>query len=148
MRKSNIKIHWSDDMLKVRPKLRVLIVDDFELNREMLGSMLGDEYEILEAENGVQAVEIMREHVSNLSLILLDVQMPQMDGLEIDPCIPGDWDGFKAHRVFRGASFEITVENPEHVEKGVKEIWLDGEKTDRIPICEAGSSHTVRVVMG
>lgn len=73
---------------------------------------------------------------------------PQMDGLEIDPCIPGDWDGFKAHRVFRGASFEITVENPEHVEKGVKEIWLDGEKTDRIPICEAGSSHTVRVVMG
>ena len=33
MRKSNIKIHWSDDMLKVRPKLRVLIVDDFELNR-------------------------------------------------------------------------------------------------------------------
>ena len=47
-----------------------------------------------------------------------------------------------------GASFEITVENPEHVEKGVKEIWLDGEKTDRIPICEAGSSHTVRVVMG
>ena len=73
---------------------------------------------------------------------------PQMDGLEIDPCIPGDWDGFKAHRVFRGASFEITVENPKHVEKGVKEIWLDGEKTDRIPICEAGSSHTVRVVMG
>lgn len=70
-------------MLKVRPKLRVLIVDDSELNREMLGSMLGDEYEILEAENGVQAVEIMREHVSNLSLILLDVQMPQMDGLEL-----------------------------------------------------------------
>lgn len=70
-------------MLKVRPKLRVLIVDDSELNREMLGSMLGDKYEILEAENGVQAVEIMREHVSNLSLILLDVQMPQMDGLEL-----------------------------------------------------------------
>lgn len=70
-------------MLKVRPKLRVLIVDDSELNREMLDSMLGDEYEILEAENGVQAVEIMREHVSNLSLILLDVQMPQMDGLEL-----------------------------------------------------------------
>lgn len=70
-------------MLKVRSKLRVLIVDDSELNREMLGSMLGDEYEILEAENGVQAVEIMREHVSNLSLILLDVQMPQMDGLEL-----------------------------------------------------------------
>ena len=70
-------------MLKVRPKLKVLIVDDSELNREMLGSMLGNEYEILEAENGAQAVEILREHISDLSLILLDVQMPQMDGLEV-----------------------------------------------------------------
>ena len=70
-------------MLKVRPKLKVLIVDDAELNREMLGSMLGNEYEILEAENGAQAVEILREHISDLSLILLDVQMPQMDGLEV-----------------------------------------------------------------
>ena len=60
-------------MLKVRPKLKVLIVDDSELNREMLGSMLGNEYEILEAENGAQAVEILREHISDLSLILLDV---------------------------------------------------------------------------
>ena len=45
--------------------------------------MLGNEYEILEAENGAQAVEILREHISDLSLILLDVQMPQMDGLEV-----------------------------------------------------------------
>lgn len=70
-------------MLKVRPKLKILIVDDSELNREMLGSMLGNEYEILEAENGAQAVEILRGHISDLSLILLDVQMPQMDGLEV-----------------------------------------------------------------
>lgn len=45
--------------------------------------MLGNEYEILEAENGAQAVEILREHISDISLILLDVQMPQMDGLEV-----------------------------------------------------------------
>lgn len=51
-------------MLKVRPKLKVLIVDDSELNREMLGSMLGNEYEILEAENGAQAIEILRGHIS------------------------------------------------------------------------------------
>lgn len=73
---------------------------------------------------------------------------PLMDGLEIDPCIPGDWDGFSAHRVFRGASFDITVENPDHVEKGVKEIWLNKEKVDKIPVCEAGSENTVKIVMG
>lgn len=70
-------------MSNVRPQLKVLIVDDSELNREMLGSMLGDEYEIVEAENGAQAVDILRENASNLSLILLDIQMPQMDGFEV-----------------------------------------------------------------
>ncbi|MCJ7834534.1 response regulator [Cuneatibacter sp. NSJ-177] len=70
-------------MLKVGPKLKVLIVDDSELNREMLGSMLGNEYEILEAEDGAQAVEILREHVTELSLILLDVQMPHVNGLDV-----------------------------------------------------------------
>ena len=70
-------------MLKVEPKLKVLIVDDSELNREMLGSMLGNEYEILEAEDGAQAVEILREHVTELSLILLDVQMPHVNGLDV-----------------------------------------------------------------
>ena len=70
-------------MSNVRPQLKVLIVDDSELNREMLGSMLGDEYEIVEAENGAQAVDILRENASNLSLVLLDIQMPQMDGFEV-----------------------------------------------------------------
>ncbi len=64
-------------------KQKVLIVDDSELNREMLGAMLGAEYEILEAENGVTALELIREHLPELSLILLDVQMPLMDGLEV-----------------------------------------------------------------
>ncbi len=72
-----------DDILEAMQKSKVLIVDDSELNREMLGAMLGDEYEILEAENGLQAVEIIGEHVSELSIILLDVQMPLMDGLEV-----------------------------------------------------------------
>ena len=70
-------------MSKVRPKLKVLVVDDSELNREMLGSMLENEYEIVEAENGKQAIDILRKNVSELSLLLLDVQMPQMDGFEV-----------------------------------------------------------------
>ena len=73
---------------------------------------------------------------------------PQIDSLEIDPCIPGEWDGFRMQRVWRGALYEIQVENPDHVMKGVKEYYLDGQKTDRIPACEAGTKHQVRIIMG
>ena len=79
-------------MSNVRPQLKVLIVDDSELNREMLGSMLGDEYEIVEAENGAQAVDILRENASNLSLILLDIVMPVMDGYEFLAVVKNDPD--------------------------------------------------------
>lgn len=74
--------------------------------------------------------------------------MPQLDHLVIDPCIPGDWDGFSARRQWRGAVYEIQVENPEHVSKGVKELYLDGEKTDKICPQAAGTTHMIRVVMG
>lgn len=70
-------------MSKTSPKLKVLIVDDAELNREMLGEMLGNDYEIIEAEHGAQAVDILYEHAADISLILLDVQMPRMDGFEV-----------------------------------------------------------------
>lgn len=73
---------------------------------------------------------------------------PQFDCLEIDPCIPAEWKGFTAQRIWRGAKYRITVENPEGVMKGVKEIYLDGRKCDRIPAAEPGSSHEVRVIMG
>ena len=46
------RIHWSGYVSKVRQKIKVLIFDDLELTHEMLGSMLGKNYEILEAENG------------------------------------------------------------------------------------------------
>lgn len=46
------RIHWSGYVSKVRQKIKVLIFDDLELTHEMLGSMLGKKYEILEAENG------------------------------------------------------------------------------------------------
>lgn len=73
---------------------------------------------------------------------------PQFDSLEIDPCIPAEWDGFTVQRVWRGAAYQITVVNPDGVMKGVKEIILDGQKVDRIPAFEAGSSHEVKVTMG
>ncbi len=73
---------------------------------------------------------------------------PQFDHLLIDPCVPADWKEFSMSREWRGAKFEIEVINPDGVMKGVKELWLDGEKTERIPVQSVGSKHTVKVVMG
>lgn len=61
-------------------KKKILIVDDSELNRALLEDMLSDDYDILEAENGLVASRIIQEHEMNISLILLDIVMPVMDG--------------------------------------------------------------------
>ena len=60
-----------------------MIVDDSETNRSILSDMLGEEYEAIEAENGVQAVTILQKHQSEISLVLLDIVMPKMDGFEV-----------------------------------------------------------------
>ena len=73
---------------------------------------------------------------------------PDYDKLVVDPCIPKEWDGFKARRLWRGALYEIEVENPSHVSKGVRSLIVDGEKTDAIPALEAGSKACVKVIMG
>ncbi|RHV85844.1 diguanylate cyclase [Lachnospiraceae bacterium OF09-33XD] len=62
---------------------KILIVDDSELNRSLLADMLCDEYEILEAENGMQAIKLLEFHQFEISLILLDIVMPEMDGFEV-----------------------------------------------------------------
>lgn len=73
---------------------------------------------------------------------------PQWDHLVIDPCIPAEWEGFTATRVFRGATYRITVKNPTHVQKGVSRLRFDGQETDRIPVCAEGTVHTVEVIIG
>ena len=60
----------------------ILIVDDTEFNRELLSAILSEDYQILEAENGVQAVKLMELHREEISLVLLDIMMPEMDGFE------------------------------------------------------------------
>ena len=61
-------------------KQKILIVDDSELNRAILADMLDDEYEIMEAENGLQGVGLLQQRGAEISLVLLDIVMPQMDG--------------------------------------------------------------------
>lgn len=73
---------------------------------------------------------------------------PDFEHLTIDPCIPADWKEFSAVRRWRGAEYDIHVENPDGVMKGVRELYLDGEKVDRIPVMAQGCRHDVRVVMG
>ena len=69
------------------------------------------------------------------------------DALVVDPCIPADWDGFEMTRRWRGAEYRIRVDNPNHVEKGVVSLTVDGIRTDRIPVFSEGI-HTVAAVMG
>ena len=64
-------------------KQKILIVDDSEMNRSILADMLGEEYEILEAEDGVQAVAALQKYGMDLSLVLLDIVMPEMDGFGV-----------------------------------------------------------------
>lgn len=73
---------------------------------------------------------------------------PQFEELVIDPCIPADWKEFSMQRIWRDAKFDIHVENPNGEMKGVKEIYLDGIKVDKIPVMEKGTTHKVTVIMG
>jgi N,N'-diacetylchitobiose phosphorylase len=74
---------------------------------------------------------------------------PSYDGLVIDPCIPGDWKNFEVHRQWRGAIFNINVQNPNGVQKGVKSITINGKPiAGNIPPQKIGSVNTVVVVMG
>lgn len=64
-------------------KQKILIADDSEMNRLILTDMLEEEYEIIEAENGVEAVAAIQKYGVELSLILLDIVMPEMDGFGV-----------------------------------------------------------------
>ena len=68
---------------KKSPRQTILIADDSEMNRSILTDMLGDEYEIMEAENGVEAVSILQKYGNAISLLLLDIVMPEMDGFGV-----------------------------------------------------------------
>ena len=68
------------DVRESTDKLKILIVDDSELNRELLAGMLEDEYEIYQVENGKKAIDILEENREQFKLVLLDINMPVMDG--------------------------------------------------------------------
>ena len=62
---------------------RILIVDDSEMNRDMLSDMLSDDYDIVDAANGEEALSILKEQVYDIDLVLLDIIMPAVDGFGV-----------------------------------------------------------------
>ncbi|HUF39753.1 MAG TPA: glycosyl transferase family 36 [Anaerolineales bacterium] len=75
---------------------------------------------------------------------------PQAEGLLVDPSIPAEWPGFRATRKFRNAVYQIDVKNPEHVNKGVASVRVDGRPhaAPIIPAFNDGLTHTVEITMG
>jgi cellobiose phosphorylase len=75
---------------------------------------------------------------------------PTYEGLQINPCTPRKWKGFKVTRRFRNAVYQIKVKNPDHVCKGVKSVKVDGrEITSKVvPIFRDGKIHQTEVIMG
>lgn len=69
--------------LYVDGKRRILVADDEMINRELLNNILCDEYDVLMAEDGEMAYEVIRQNRNTLSLILLDLMMPKLNGLDL-----------------------------------------------------------------
>lgn len=82
-----------------------------------------------------------------ISQFILGVK-PSYDGLEIDPCIDPSWKEYTVNRRFRGASYEITILNPEGVCKGVKSLVLDGTPLEGRHIPHSLGKHKVVVKLG
>ena len=68
---------------QIQRQRQVLVVDDQEINRDVLGLILEDNYEVICAENGREALDKIKENLESLSLVMLDLIMPEMDGFEV-----------------------------------------------------------------
>ena len=75
---------------------------------------------------------------------------PDTDGITISPSIPSEWDVFKIEKNFRGKKLNITVDNSDHVESGVKQIVLNGQKLNDcyVPADMLGDVNEISVILG
>ena len=67
----------------INSRKHILIVDDIESNREIMGDLLKGSYDVSYASDGIEAIEFLHKHKGEVDLVLLDLQMPNMDGLEV-----------------------------------------------------------------
>ncbi|MBY9012333.1 MAG: glycosyl transferase [Candidatus Lokiarchaeota archaeon] len=75
---------------------------------------------------------------------------PEFHGLIIDPCIPKKWNKFRVIRHFRKAIYDIHVQNPEHLSKGIKEVRVDNQiqENNLLPVFKDGKKHIAEIKMG
>ncbi len=75
---------------------------------------------------------------------------PELDGLRVDPVLPSAWSGFTAARCFRGATYEITVRNPDHVGGRVACLLVDGRQDQGtlVPLARPGATVHVEAIIG
>ena len=108
-------------MKKQHTKQKILIADDSEMNRAILSDMLRKEFDILEAENGVEAITAIQKHEVEISVVLLDIVMPKLDGFGVLEVMN------KRHWIENIPVIMITSESgPSHVERayelGIKDF--------------------------
>ena len=84
-----------------------------------------------------------------ISQYILGIQ-PTLQGLRINPCIPSDWSGYTCRRIYRGVSYDITIDNSAHVESGVTSVTVDGQPVTGtlIPFDAGKKTCKVAVVLG
>ena len=75
------KIHAQQQPEKMIPE--ILVVDDEEVNRTLLDMIFSKDYHVLQAESGEKCIEILERQVNSISLVLLDVVLPKMDGFDV-----------------------------------------------------------------
>lgn len=71
------------DSAEAKERQQILIVDDSQINCEILAEILKDEYRILEAANGEECIDLLKQYGTGIALLLLDINMPVMDGFEV-----------------------------------------------------------------
>jgi cellobiose phosphorylase len=85
----------------------------------------------------------------NISQYILGIQ-PDYDGLRIDPCVPENFGDYTIERKYRGAEYHIRVTNPNHVQKGIQSLTVNGRQVEGnlVPFEEGVTEYTVTAVMG
>lgn len=83
-----------------------------------------------------------------ISRFILGIQ-PDYDGLIIDPCIPKEWECYTIQRKFRGATYEIEIKNPDHLEKGEVFLVVDGKAIEgnKIPVMDTGKTCKIVAIL-
>lgn len=134
---------------QINPLTKNEVIEQFECEPYVYpGNILGDEHPQFGLARNSWLTGTASWAYQAATQYILGVR-PTYEGLLIDPCIPGEWDGFEVIREFRKAIYRIEIKNPDHVSKGVKSVVVDGEEVEGsvIPVFGDGRTHKVEVEM-